>query len=41
VLRDLALGSDGSVTELVVESPDGAIRRYATDELDRAVSPAR
>jgi hypothetical protein len=40
VLRDLVLGSDGSVTELVAESPDGAIRRYATDELDRAVTPA-
>jgi hypothetical protein len=40
VLRDLVLGTDGSVTELVVESPDGATRRYTTDELDRAVSAA-
>jgi hypothetical protein len=40
VLRDLVLGTDGSVTELIVESPDGATRHYATDELDRAVSPA-
>jgi hypothetical protein len=38
VLRDLVLGKNGSVTELVVESPDGATRRYPTDELDRAVS---
>jgi hypothetical protein len=41
VLRDLILGPDGSVTELVVESPDGAKRRYRTDELERAVTPAR
>src|SRR3954467_11134886 len=40
VLRDLVLGTGGSVTELVVESPDGATRRYLTDELDRAVTPA-
>jgi hypothetical protein len=38
VLRDLVLGPDGSVTELVVESPDGNRRRYPTDELDRAVA---
>jgi hypothetical protein len=31
VLRDLVLGTDGSVTELVVESPDGAMRRYTTE----------
>jgi hypothetical protein len=31
VLRDLVLGTDGSVTELVVESPDGATRRYPTE----------
>ena len=39
VLRDLLLGPDGSVTELVVESPDGATRRYRTDELERTVTP--
>jgi uncharacterized protein YrrD len=38
VLRDLVLNADGSVKELVVESPDGATRRYRTDELDRAVT---
>ena len=40
VLRDLLLNADGSVKELVVESPDGATRRYRTDELDRAVTAA-
>jgi hypothetical protein len=39
VLRDLLLGPSGSVTELVVESPDGATRRYRTDELNRTVTP--
>jgi hypothetical protein len=38
VLRDLVLGQDGSVVELVVESPDGATRRFLTDELERAVT---
>jgi hypothetical protein len=38
VLRDLVLGPTGSVTELLVESPDGALRRYPIDELDRAVT---
>lgn len=41
VLRDLLLAKDGSVEELVVEGPDGTTRRYRTDELDRAVLPAR
>jgi uncharacterized protein YrrD len=40
VLRDLVLNADGSVSELVVESPDGATRRYRSDELDRAVTAA-
>jgi hypothetical protein len=41
VLRDLLLGADGSVTELVVEGPDGVTRRYRTDELKRTVTPAQ
>jgi hypothetical protein len=41
VLRDLLLDADGSVTELVVEGPDGVTRRYRTDELKRTVTPAQ
>ena len=40
VLRDLLLGPSGAVTELVLEGPDGAQRRYRTDELERTVTPA-